>query len=195
VLPMLGKGGGYRSFDKVLEIPRNYFADFADWSKLALMRNRRTLEDLHRLRRAAVEPQAIAHMIAVIENELGFPLYDAVGRLKRALSENEKADFHFSGAGLDIDAKVTRADFDEWIAEDIARIAATVDRAMAASGVEDATIDRVFLTGGTSLVPAVRSIFAGRFGEGKIMTGGELTSIASGLAMIAAEDDLAVWAA
>ncbi len=43
VLPMLGKGGSYRSFDKILEIPRSYFADFADWSRLALMRNRRTM--------------------------------------------------------------------------------------------------------------------------------------------------------
>src|SRR5690606_26503862 len=38
VLPMLGKGGTYASFDKQLEIPRSYFADFADWSRLALMR-------------------------------------------------------------------------------------------------------------------------------------------------------------
>ena len=30
VLPMLGKGGAYRSFGKMLEIPRSYFADFAD---------------------------------------------------------------------------------------------------------------------------------------------------------------------
>ena len=147
VLPMLGKGGDYRSFDKVLEIPRGIFADFADWSKLALMRNRRTLEELERLRRSAVEPQAIARMIAVIENELGFALYDAVGRLKRALSGEDRAEFRFSGAGLEIAAEVTRADFEAWIADDIARIAATVDRAMMAAGAEDGAIDRVFLTG------------------------------------------------
>ncbi len=50
VLPLLGKGGHYRSFDKLLEIPGGYFADFADWSRLALMRNRRTLDELRRLR-------------------------------------------------------------------------------------------------------------------------------------------------
>ena len=93
VLPMLGKGGSYRSFDKILEIPRGYFSDFADWSRLALMRNRRTLEELNRLRRSALEPEAIGRMIAVIENELGYPLYDAVGRLKRALSVDDRAQF------------------------------------------------------------------------------------------------------
>ncbi len=195
VLPILGKGTSYRSFDKVLEIPRSYFADFADWSKLALMRNRRTLADLERLRRSAVDPQAIARMIAVIEHELGFPLYDAVGRLKRTLSSELRAQFHFSGAGIEIEADVTRVEFESWIADDIARIASTVDRALTAAGVGEAAIDRVFLTGGTSLVPAVRSIFERHFGGEKIMAGGELTSIASGLALIAAQDDPSTWSA
>jgi hypothetical chaperone protein len=56
-------------------------------------------------------------------------------------------------------------------------------------------IDRVFLTGGTSLVPRIRRIFSERFGEGKIESGGELTSIAHGLALIGLEDDVAAWAA
>ena len=43
---LLGKGGTYRSFDKVLEIPAGHFAEFGDWSRLALMRNKRTLAQL-----------------------------------------------------------------------------------------------------------------------------------------------------
>jgi hypothetical chaperone protein len=193
ILPMLGKGGSYKSFDKVLEIPRSYFADFADWSKLALMRNRRTMEELGRLKRSAIDPAAIGRMIAVIENELGYPLYDAVGSLKRTLSSAEAADFHFAGAGLDIDAHVTRQMFEGWIAEDLTRIEATVDKAIAVSGVSPADIDRIFLTGGSSLIPAVRAIFARRFGEERLASGDELTSIATGLALIGLEDDIGAW--
>ncbi len=193
ILPMLGKGTAYRSFDKELEIPRSWFADFADWSRLALMRNRRTMEELARLQKAAVDPVAIGRMIALIENELGYPLYDAVGRLKRALSSEERAAFHFSGGGLSIDAEVTRADFEGWIAEDVTRIAATVDQALAASGVGEDAIDRVFLTGGSSLIPAIRRIFLDRFGADRIASGGELTSIAHGLALVGQEEDIAAW--
>ncbi|QQV76574.1 Hsp70 family protein [Sphingomonas aliaeris] len=193
VLPMLGKGGDYRSFDKILEIPRGYFSDFADWSKLALMRNRKTLAELDRLKKSAVDQAAIGRMIAVIEQELGYPLYDAVGQLKRALSADTQAHFHFEGAGLAIEADVTRADFETWIADDIARIEQTVDRALAASGTGAEGIDRVFLTGGTSLTPAVRAMFVRRFGEDAIASGNELTSIAHGLALIGQEDDLAAW--
>jgi hypothetical chaperone protein len=194
VLPMLGQGTSYRSFDKLLEIPKGYFSDFGDWSRLALMRNRRTLEALHKLQRSATDPDAIGRMIAIIENELGFPLYDAVGRLKRALSTQEHAEFAFSGGGVEIAADVTRAQFESWIAPDLARIQATVDRALAAAGVSEGEIDRVFLTGGSSLIPAVRRLFDARFGEGRIGTGGELTSIAHGLALVAQEDDIAAWA-
>lgn len=194
VLPLLGQGGTYRSFDKLLEIPRGYFGDFADWSRLALMRNRRTLAELDKLRRSATDPEAIGRLIAIVEQELGYRLYDEVGRLKRALSAAERATFAFDGGGVTIEAEVSRADFEAWIAVDVARIEATVDRALAAAGVAAADIDRVFLTGGSSLIPRIARIFVDRFGERRIAAGQELTSIADGLALIGQQDDAALWA-
>lgn len=193
VLPMLGKGGTYRSFDKVLEIPAGHFTDFGDWSRLALMRNRRTLEELERLRRAASDPQAIGRMIAVVENELGYPLYDAVGQLKRALSSEEQATFRFDSPALKVQADVRRADFEQWIAPDLARIGETVDAALASAGLAPQDIDHVFLTGGSSLIPAVRRLFTERFDADRIDSGEELTSIAHGLALIGQEPDLSIW--
>ena len=195
VLPLLGKGGSYRSFDKILEIPRGYFSDFADWSRLALMRNRRTLDELRRLERAALDPAPIGRMIALIEDEQGFPLYDAVGRLKRALSSQDRAEFDFAGGEVEIAAEVHRVDFEQWIADDLRRIETALDTALARAGAEATTIDRVFLTGGSSLIPAIRAMFDRRFGEAKIATGGELTSIAHGLALIGEESNPAEWAA
>lgn len=195
VLPLLGKGSNYRSFDKLLEIPGGYFADFGDWSRLAMMRNRRTLDEIRRLQRDAVHPELIGRMIALIEHEQGFPLYDAVGQLKRALSSSEHAAFHFAGGGIEIGADVRRADFEQWIADDLRRIEAAMDQALARAGIAPADIDRVFLTGGSSLIPAIRTLFDRRFGEDRIATGGELTSIAHGLALIGEESDPAEWAA
>lgn len=195
VLPMLGKGSTYRSFDKVLEIPAGHFADFGDWSRLALMRNRRTLEELARLQRNATDPAAIGRMIAVVENELGYPLYEAVGRLKRALSSDDRASFRFESNGLTVHAEVGRDEFERWIAPDLARIAETVDAALVKAGLEADRIDHVFLTGGSSLIPAVRRLFEVRFGAHKIDSGQELTSIAHGLALIGQEPNLAEWTA
>ncbi len=195
VLPLLGKGGTYRSFDKVLEIPAGHFTDFTDWSRLALMRNRKTMAELDKLRRAATDPAAIERMIAVIEGEQGYPLYDAVGQVKRALSTGDEATFAFEGGGIAIEAQVTRDQFEAWIADDLARIMATVDRALDAAGLEAGGIDRVFLTGGTSLTPVIRRAFADRFGQDRLASGNELTSVAHGLALIGQQDDVAAWTA
>src|SRR6202521_6099081 len=48
-------------------------------------------------------------------------------------------------------------------------------------------VDMVFLTGGSSFVPAVRRIFETRFGVSRIRTGNEFTSVARGLAVKAAD--------
>ncbi len=134
-------------------------------------------------------------MIALIEHEQGFPLYDAVGRLKRALSSAEQAEFRFASDGVDIRAEVRRGDFERWIADDLRRIEVAMDAALARAGCALEDIDRVFLTGGSSLIPAIRALFDRRFGAERIATGGELTSIAHGLALIGEESDPAEWAA
>ena len=193
VLPLLGKGGKYHSFDKVLDIPDGHFTDFGDWSRLALMRNRRTLAELDKLKRSAADPAATARMIAVVENELGYSLYETVGQLKRTLSAEPRAEFHFEGPDLSINAEVHRSDFERWIEPDLMRIGETINEALAAANVTPDQIDHVFLTGGSSLIPAVRQLFEQRFGEDRIAQGDELTSIAHGLALLAMDPDLPNW--
>jgi hypothetical chaperone protein len=159
------------------------------------MRNRKTLADLEKLRRAALDPQPIETMIAIVEQELGYRLYDAVGQVKRALSSAEAARFSFNGGGLGIEAEVTRQQFEAWISADIERIEMAVEAALSSAGVATNAIDRVFMTGGSSLIPRIRRLFEERFGPERIASGNELTSIAHGLALIGEQEDLASWAA
>ena len=63
------------------------------------------------------------------------------------------------------------------------------------AGLDADSIDRVFLTGGTSLTPAIRRAFSDRFGQDRLASGNELTSVAHGLALIGQQDDLAAWTA
>ncbi len=61
-----------------------------------------------------------------------------------------------------------------------------MDELLASAGAARGDVDMVFLTGGTSFVPAVRRIFESRFGGERIRTGNEFTSVARGLAVKAA---------
>ena len=82
---------------------------------------------------------------------------------------------------------MARADFERWIAPELAQFEAAVDRALADAGLREGEVDRVFLTGGTSLVPAVRHLFERRFGPERVAGGSEFVSVAEGLALIGAE--------
>jgi hypothetical chaperone protein len=193
VSPELGKGGDYQTFGKTLPIPNKYYAAFARWDQLALLRASREMREIRALFREAVEPEKIGALIETLDENYGYQLYRAVSRLKEALSAEEGEVFRFEAGSISIVKPVARATFEGWIAPELAQIEAAVDRALADANLPADGIDRVFLTGGSSLVPAVRAIFHRRFASERIETGAELESIAAGLALMGRERDLTRW--
>ncbi len=193
VSPALGKGSGYRDFDNILPAPNRYYASFARWDQLALMRASRDMRDIRGLVRKSLEPEKIEKLVELLDENYAYPLYQSVSRLKQALSAQTSARFEFKAGGIHIERMVEREAFSGWIARELAAIEGAVDEALADAGLGHDQIDRVFLTGGSSFVPAVRAIFSARFDPAKIATGSELESIASGLALIGGETDLERW--
>lgn len=193
VSPELGKGGDYASFGKTLPIPYKYYAAFARWDQLALLRASRDMREIRALERAAKDPERIAQLIEVLDENYGYRLYRSVSRLKEALSAETSAEFRFEAGSIAIVRDVQRATFEGWIAPELAQIETAVDAALADANLPADRIDRIFLTGGSSLVPAVRAIFHRRFPSERIETGAELESIAAGLALMARERDLSRW--
>jgi len=193
VSPELGKGSAYRSLGKTLPVPQRYYAAFARWDQLALLGTSRDMRDIRALARTATEPEKLERLIEILDDNHGYALYQAVSALKIALSEADSATFSFSAGCVRIERSVARDQFETWIAPELQGIETAVDAALLQSGLGPDQIDRVFLTGGSSFVPAVRRIFQSRFGSDRIDTGGEFESIASGLALIGREPDLDVW--
>ncbi|TWB55265.1 putative chaperone protein [Rhizobium sp. ERR 922] len=195
VSPAIGKGSYFKSFDKLLEVPTSYYANFGRWNQLSIFKTSREYADLKTLVRSSLEPEKLETFIELVEHDEGYPLYQAVSATKMALSSEEEAEFNFPPLGKAGRKHVRRADFETWIAEDLARIEGALDDVLTTTNTSPNAIDKVFLTGGTSFVPAVRRIFTERFGQERIETGGELLSIAHGLALIGERDDIAQWTA
>jgi len=184
VSPRLGKGTTYRPGNTDLPVPPEYYSSFARWHRLSLMRAPKTMRDIEAVMGSAKYPDRLGALLKLIRDELGYELYRSVSGVKAALSKAETAVLNFRHADFAIEETIARADFEHWIAPDIARIAATVDLALAEAGLKEDAVDRVFLTGGTSLVPAVRGLFTSRFGDHRVTGGGEFVSVAEGLALI-----------
>ena len=177
-----GKYTTYDSGGKTLPMPAWVYAKLERWHHVAFLNAPQTLRLLRDLQREVEHPDQIEQLLALIEHNLGYHLYRAVEQAKLELSAAEETVLRFDHDPVSVMRPITRIEFEGWIAKELAAIETCVDGLMDGSGLTPAGIDRVFLTGGSSLVPAVRAIFARRFGEDKLSAGGEFVSVATGLA-------------
>jgi hypothetical chaperone protein len=188
VAPRLGMGSDYLSPPtKFLPVPSWPYERLERWHHLSFLNTAKNLEMLERVKKTAVIPERLEAFVHLIQGELGYQLHEAVRRAKFELSVQRETVFEFNCAPISISKKVLREELEEWIEPEVRLMAACVDRLLDATGVPPSDIDHVFLTGGSSFVPAVRRIFVDRFGLPKITGGEELTSVATGLALRADE--------
>ncbi|HEV1285627.1 MAG TPA: Hsp70 family protein [Bryobacteraceae bacterium] len=183
VSPMLGLGSMYRSLDKTLPMPSSVYLKLEKWHHLSFLKTQETLRMLRSLEAQAEEPSKIEALIQLVENDAGYNLHRAVQRTKVELSTRQQSEFVYEDPSACIRKVVTRGDFEDWIEPQLSQISDCVDGLLQEARTQAAQVDRVFLTGGTSLVPAVRRIFENRFGEEKLQAGDEFTSVARGLAL------------
>ena len=193
VSPLLGKYATYRSWGKQLPVPIHYFSSFSRWNELCLMQRPHVLRGLRDLANASDDRDQLQSLIDLIEGGVSYELYRAVSLVKAELSVKPEAWFRFHLSGLNIEKRISRAEFETWIAEDLRKIGATVDVALEKARFKADDIDQVFLTGGTSYVPAVRRLFEERFQAARINTGEQLLSIAKGLALVSTSSDIRRW--
>jgi hypothetical chaperone protein len=195
VSPALGSDSFERSYAMAADrpaimipaVPAWIYANLERWHYLSFLKTRNVSEILKRARARAQEPEMIEGLINLVDEDLGYQLHQAVQRLKIDLSHNESAEFKFRDGSMDIVASVNRSTFEGWIAEELRSIEQCVDTLLESSNIAARDVDRVFLTGGTSFVPAVRRIFETRFSEDRVRAGNEFTSVARGLALRALE--------
>ena len=188
VSPELGAGTEQRSMGRLLAVPAWPYASLERWHHLSFLKTNEVMSMLDTIKWQAVRPDMIEALIHLIKHDLGYQLHQAVQKVKCDLSAHREAKFTFTDGDLTLDAVVYRADFESWIGPDLTQIETCVDSLLERTSVAREDVDAVFLTGGSSFVPAVRRLFVSRFGEHKIRAGNEFTSVAMGLAWKAASN-------
>lgn len=181
VAPALGRGTRYRDeLGGEAPVPAWLYGHLRRWHYLSFLKEEQTLRLLDRVARGALDPERVQRLVRVVDEDLGLVLHRAVEGAKVRLSQRE--DDRVVLDDIELDLAVSRAGFDTWIDDDLAAIERVLERVLADAGVQPADVDRVFATGGSALVPAVRARLAARFGATKLEGGEELTSVAWGLA-------------
>jgi hypothetical chaperone protein len=189
VAPVLGLGSRYKTqFGKVLTVPNWLYEHLERWHYLSFLKTRKNMELLRQIHFHSLEPAKIAALIDLVDHDLGYRLYQAIEATKCALSAETATTFRFGETAVDIKQAVAREQFESWIDPEVRQIDACIDRLLTACSVMPSDIDAIFMTGGSSFVPAIRSLFEKKFDTGaQIRAGNEFTSVAEGLAIHALE--------
>jgi len=194
ISPALGSESMARSLNKTLPaLPAWVYANLERWHTLSFLRTRPVMELLRTTAMRALEPEKIAALRSVVEHDLGYRMHQSVQRVKVDLSSQTETEFVLDAEAVHLKAPVTRAQFEGWIAPELLRMETSLTDLLDKTGTTADKIDRVFLTGGTSLVPAVRRVFTSRFGEERVVSGEAFTSVAHGLALMAANNLMRHW--
>jgi hypothetical chaperone protein len=179
LLSLFGAGSTYATLFQRTELPHWMTRKLLAWNELSMLREKSTLDFLRNAVNTSDKPRELQNLVTLAEENLGFHLYRVVEEAKRRLSDSDEAAISFHEADIDIEASVTRDEFERWTAPLRAELLRSVDRCLAKAG--GRAPDAVFLTGGTSKIPSVRQAFADRFGESRLRQGDAFTSVAAGL--------------
>ncbi len=184
VMPLLGLGT--ELVEKNLPMPNALYHELAAWPTINFAYTYRNERELAELVALACEPQKVGRLLTLVRRRLGHRLAFAVEDAKIALSAEEQVamPLGFVEAGLSVTA--TRAALDRAIRARVERLNKSARDCLRLAGLKPAAIDTIFLTGGSSRVPAVRSAVARAAPSARLAGGSDLLSVALGLTQVAA---------
>jgi hypothetical chaperone protein len=154
-------------------------------AKLQLLQARETralLADVRAGAASAEDRAAVERLECVVDDALGFSVFEAVEATKRALSTASHAAFSFHYPTIDLEQPISRAQFEAACTKPVAAIFDCLDSVLQSAGASASDVDLVCLTGGTSRVPLVHKRLAQRFGPQRLRRLRGLHSVVGGLA-------------
>ncbi|MCK6548656.1 Hsp70 family protein [Myxococcota bacterium] len=184
----LGYGATYRAMTDRTPVPHWIWQKLKRWNHVSFLKTKKYMDFLEEVHETSDRADELAALIRIVDEDMGYLLFRAVERAKREVAEKGRATIADTENDLPVRATMTKRQFEEATADLVADIEKTAVSVLAAAGRTPETVDAVFMTGGTSLVPEVRNTFARLFGESKLKRERTFTSVVDGLARAATTD-------
>jgi len=184
VMPLLGLGT--HLVEKNLPMPNALYHELATWATINFAYSHKKERELAELLSDAREPEKVGRLLKVVRQRLGHRLAFAVEDAKIALSGEDRAALSLAFVDNGLATMAERVDFERAIEAKTARLYKTASDCIAAAGLSTAAVDTIFLTGGSSRVPAVRTAIARAAPSARMAAGSDFLSVALGLTQMAA---------
>lgn len=182
--PYFGKYTEYEATPgKRLNVPKSLFANICSWEQMNFFNGPKIKKDIEDYYYFSGKDRKFKNLITLIDNNLGYAVFRSIERTKFELSAAETSAFSYHQMDIDIDEEIPLTLYEEIISKNVDQIAAYLDRFIAENNIDPARIDSLFLTGGTSMVPAIQKLFKQRFPHVNLNSGDNFKSVATGLAL------------
>jgi len=181
VAPRLGSRAEWGP--KRLRLPRYIVNALRDWHALSALNEKPLLDALDDLVRAGAPKRELAALRSAIELQLGYEIFQTTDATKIDLSRVAAAILTYHHAEVDVDARVTRGRFEHLIRPMLDETGTLVRRVTDDAGVAAAGVAAVVYTGGSSAIPAFRTLMRGLLPNAVERDAAAFTSVAAGLAM------------
>ena len=159
------------------------------WFDIAEYRTRNFFDYLDSVRYMANEPDTIEFIRFFLKANLTFPLRKKIVEAKEQLSNKREVDFVFKTLVKTINETFERSVFERSIDYCLEESKMVVEETLKMAGVNKNDIDRVIMTGGSSLIPKFRLQMEGMFGKHKVILFEPFTAVSKGLAVISNKMD------
>jgi hypothetical chaperone protein len=181
--PYFGKHTTYEATPgKVLTVPKSLFANICSWDQMNFFNGQRIKKDIEDYYYFSGNDRKFKNLITLIENNLGYSVFQAIERTKIELSSLNSSRFSYSKMDIHIDEEVPLSDYKQIIKKDVDRISDYLNEFMLKHHIEAKDIDSLFLTGGTSMVGSIQNLFKEKFPHINMNSGDNFKSVAKGLA-------------
>lgn len=187
LMPELGLDGRYKTLEgKWATIPPTLHRDLATWHKIGFCYNKHNTNYVKNKIYTSDEPHKFERLLQVLEQRLGHHLAIATEKVKIGLSNSEIFSLRVPELFHPIDIPIMRASFEEAIQEDSDKILSALNNTIRDANIKRTDITVVFMTGGASLVPLIRSSILSSLPAATLIDGDKFGSVATGLTLIAA---------
>ena len=181
--PYFGKNTLYEATPgKVLNVPKSLFANICTWDKMNFFNGLKIQKEIETYYFYSGNDPKFKNLITLIENNLGYALFQSIEKTKIELSNEASSNFAYSNMGIEINEDISLSQYDGIIKKDVDKIEAYLDKFLETQQITSDDIDCLFLTGGTSMVSSVQKLFKRKFPHIPLNSGDNFKSVAKGLA-------------
>lgn len=165
-----------------LPFPQHIFEMLFSWQNMVELSKPQYSKIIEQAKNGS-DPLSAERLEALVNNKLGFQLFQELERVKIGLSSSYYMPLKFLEGDLQIRDTILRSRYERLIQREVKLVDDAVDELMKKSGLKPHQIHAVLRTGGSSEIPVFIEVLGRRFDPNRIKEINPFTTIVGGLAL------------